>query len=53
MITESQQKALENLIYNTLISNEEFGLGEMGECRDEAERIVNTWIEENNITVTE
>jgi hypothetical protein len=31
------------------MSNEDFGLGEMGSCRDESERVVDEWIEENNI----
>ena len=60
-MTEAQQENLVQKIYETLISlpyfdenNEmyERGMGEMGETRDEAERIVDEWIKENNIIIT-
>jgi hypothetical protein len=50
-ITEKQFEALQDKIYETLMSNEDFGLGEMGSCRDEAERIVIEWCEENQINI--
>lgn len=43
---------LKDLIYESLMSNEDFGLGEMGSCRDEAERIVEEWIGHEVITKT-
>jgi hypothetical protein len=48
-ITQKSYNALTEKIYETLMSNEDFGLGEMGSCRDESERIADEWIEENNI----
>ena len=48
-ITQKSYNSLVYKIYETLMSNEDFGLGEMGSCRDEAERVVDEWIEENNI----
>jgi hypothetical protein len=43
-ITPADRQDLINRIYDSLISNPENGLGEMGACRDEAERIVNDWL---------
>lgn len=43
-ITEQQYNSLSTLIYSSLISNSDFGLGEMGECKDEAERIIDEWM---------
>lgn len=51
MITADQRQALEDSIYNTLISNPDVGMGEMGECRDTAEQIVSEWIQNNQIIV--
>lgn len=31
------------------MSNEDFGLGEMGSSMDESERIVDEWVQDNNI----
>jgi hypothetical protein len=42
-ITETQAENLREKIYASLINNPEYGLGEMGACREEAERIVNEW----------
>ena len=50
-ITELQYDDLVHRIYETLMSNEDFGLGEMGSCRDEAKRIVIEWCEENQINI--
>lgn len=47
VITEAQRKALEDKIYNLLMANPEMGMGEMGECREAAERLVSEWLEEN------
>ncbi len=44
-------EALKTKIYDTLIAMPEMGLGEMGECRDEADRIVDEWLEENEINL--
>lgn len=52
-LTADQIKSLENGIYNSLMDNPELGMGEMLECRSEAERIVSEWMEENNIEVIE
>ena len=59
-LTTEQIKSLEDKIYDTLIiapyMDEETGevmergMGEMGECHDEAQRIVSEWMEENGIT---
>lgn len=46
------QKSYNNLvykIYESLMSNEDFGLGEMGSSMDESERIVDEWVQDNNI----
>lgn len=43
--------ALIDGIYNSIMSNDDFGLGEMGDARDEATRIVMEWIETCNIKV--
>lgn len=48
-MTLLQIKSLENKIYESLIANPENGLGEMGACRDEAQRIVSEWVNENGI----
>jgi len=41
--------SLVDIIYNSIMANDEYGLGEMGDARDEATRIVMQWIETNNI----
>lgn len=48
---ENQINALIDGIYNSIMANDEFGLGEMGAARDEAVRIVMEWIETCNINV--
>lgn len=47
-LTDKSRELLESKIYETLMSNPENGLGEMGDCRDEAKRIVDEWIEEED-----
>lgn len=50
-MTQLQIDSLENKIYESLIANPENGLGEMGACRDEAQRIVSEWVNENGIKI--
>lgn len=52
-ISEQQYKSLSELIYGKLMESEEMGMGEMGECRDEADRIIDEWLEVENITLEE
>lgn len=44
---------MKQIIYESLIANPENGLGEMGECQDEAERIADEWMEKEKITFEE
>jgi len=48
-ITDSQYKSLIGFIYSSIMGMDGMGMGEMGEAKDEAERIVDDWMEENNI----
>jgi hypothetical protein len=48
-LTQTSYNNLVYKIYDTLMSNEDFGLGEMGSSMEESERIVDDWIQENNI----
>lgn len=50
-MTQKQIESLENKIYESLIANPENGLGEMGACRDEAQRIVSEWVNDNGIKI--
>lgn len=59
-INETQYNLLTQEIYDSLIGTsiacecgEEatFGMGEMGDCREEAERIVNAWAEKASIEI--
>ncbi|MEO6302693.1 MAG: hypothetical protein ABIP51_05940 [Bacteroidia bacterium] len=52
-ITEKQFDSLVNKIYSSLIANPDFGLGEMGSCKEEAERIVRDWMSEETIIFKE
>ena len=45
--------SLRNKIYESLIANPENGLGEINDCRDEAARIVQEWMDENNLVEIE
>ena len=44
---------LKRTIFDSLMSMPDMGLGEMGEAYDEADRIVDEWVKENNIEVVE
>jgi hypothetical protein len=54
-------ESLRNKIYKTLMNIETFdegeliekGIGDMQECREEAERIVQEWMDENNLVEIE
>jgi len=48
-ITEQQRQSLEERIYMSFMANPELGMGEMGEARDEANRIVSEWMEKEKI----
>lgn len=48
-ISEKQYESLVKCIYETLIANPELGIGEMGECTQEAERIVDEWMQKEGI----
>lgn len=50
---ETQIENLRTMIYNLLISNPDVGMGEIGECRDAADELVNEWISLNNINITQ
>jgi len=45
--------ALKRAIFDSLMSMPDMGLGEMGEAYDEADRIVDDWIEQFFIEVVE
>jgi len=49
-LTENQKTLLQEIIFQKLIESDDIGLGELGECTDEAERIVEEWAEKANIT---
>jgi hypothetical protein len=51
VLTFSQTEALETKIYNTFMAMPELSMGEMGDAKDEATRIVRDWAEENNIEI--
>lgn len=44
-----QTEILINSIYTKLLESDEIGLGEIGECKDEATRIVTEWGQQCNI----
>jgi hypothetical protein len=50
-LTYSEAKKLEDKIYDSLMNMPDMGIGEMGEARDEARRIVTEWAEENEIEI--
>jgi hypothetical protein len=57
-LTETQIEILKNEIYETLMAgydNEgnEMGMGEMGECLDTADTIINDWVTKAGITIIE
>ena len=51
MLTQKQIDKLEKLIYDSIMSNPDYGLGERGEARDEASRIVEEWLDISNIEI--
>lgn len=46
---ENKLNNLKTMIYNLLISNPEIDMGQMSDCMEAAECLVNEWIELNNI----
>ena len=52
-LTTKQIESLQAIIYDKLMENPEMGLGEMGECHDEASRMVDEWMEGNGIEENE
>jgi hypothetical protein len=52
-ITQTQADDLIKRICEVLISNPEFGLGEIGDCQLAASELVNDWTEANNIEIIE
>lgn len=44
MIDEKSLDKLREIIYQSLMSIEDMGLGEMADAKDEADRIVNEWL---------
>ncbi len=51
-LTNEQYYTLVQPIASTILnSNDDFGMGEMGECYEMAEYIVTQWAETNNITL--
>jgi hypothetical protein len=51
MLTQKQIDKLEKLIYDSIMGNPEYGLGEMGEAREEAARIVEEWLDITDIKI--
>jgi len=49
-ITENQYRSLTQAIYEKLMENPEMGMGEMGECKEVAEMIVDEWMQKEGIT---
>jgi len=50
-INTKQYESLRTTIFETLMKCEGMGLADIGECYDEAERIVNQWLKAEGITV--
>jgi len=50
-LSESQHQSLVSMIFDKLREFEEIGMGEVGECKDEAHRIVREWAEQNEINL--
>jgi hypothetical protein len=46
-----QKTSLEALIFNSIMANDEMGVGEINEAMHEAERIVSEWILMNDVKV--
>lgn len=52
-LSKSKYDALVKGIYDSLMNNPDFGLGEMGDCRDESKRVVDEWMEAQGIELIE
>ncbi len=50
-LTREQYNLLENEIFQSLIANPDFGMGEVNDCHEEAERIIREWTEKANIQI--
>jgi len=50
LLTENQKISLQQFIFANLLMADEIGLGEVNECRDTAQFIVEEWANDNNIT---
>lgn len=50
-ITQKQYDSLVKDIYDSFMSIPYMGMGEMGEAREAAERIVDGWMDKNDITI--
>lgn len=48
-ITQQQYDSLVKGIYDTFMSQEDMDLGDMGNCQDAAQFIVDEWLENNKI----
>lgn len=47
-LTDQQHIDLVDVIYEWIMYNEDMGLGDMGDARDEAEQIVRRWLIRTN-----
>lgn len=52
-LTIEQYNDLTNEIYLSLINNPDFGMGEIGDCKSEAVRVVDDWMKKFNIELIE
>lgn len=52
-ITQIQYDLLTTEIYDSLIAQHENGLGEMGDCRTEAKRIAEDWMDKAGIKLSD
>lgn len=50
-INEQQYDSLITKIYDLLMSSDDMGMGEMGDCSIAATELVNDWMEENKIVL--
>jgi hypothetical protein len=51
IINSLQKASLEALIFNSMMANDEMGVGEVNEAMHEAERIVSDWVLMNDVKV--
>jgi hypothetical protein len=51
-ITQKQYDSLVKHIYDSFMSLPDIGMGEMGEAKEAAERIVDEWMGKNDITIS-